>query len=327
VRSTHGKLDAVSVTAADGNVVSGQLSEGDTVWSSTEGQLLQFGAKYKVAASAVSGEARSNVASTFTVKETKGLRARVSPDSRTVGVGTPIIVTLTATPNSRAAVEKRLSVTTSKPVTGAWHWTGDTELHWRPKDFWPANTHVDVKSKLKGVKFGKNTYGDHNTHASFDIGDSNINTVDVAAHTMTVTTNGKVVKVIPVTTGKDTLPTRSGIKVITTKEKSTVMDSATVDIPKGSPDAYKLTVKWAMRLTNSGEFIHAAPWSTRSQGVANVSHGCTGMSDANAKWMFDHSQIGDVVKYVNSDRPLEQGNGWTDWNIPWSQWLAGSALV
>ena len=29
------------------------------------------------------------------------------------------------------------------------------------------------------MKFGKNTYGDHNTNASFDIGESNINTVDL----------------------------------------------------------------------------------------------------------------------------------------------------
>ena len=104
------------------------------------------------------------------------------------------------------------------------------------------------------------------------------------------------------------------------------MDSATVDIPKGSPDAYKLTVKDAMRLTWSGEYLHAAPWSVGSQGVANVSHGCTGMSNANAQWMFNHSLVGDVVKYVNSTRPLEQGNGYTDGNIPWTQWLAGSAL-
>jgi lipoprotein-anchoring transpeptidase ErfK/SrfK len=286
-----------------------------------------LGSRYLVAPPPATSHTSAKAYSTFTDKPSKVLRASVSPDNRTVGVGMPITVSLSAKPASRAAVERRLTVTTSKPVTGAWHWFDDTSLHWRPKDFWPANTHVTVKAKLKGVKFGKNTYGDHNTNASFDIGKSNINTVDVAAHRMTVTTNGKVLRTIPVTTGNSRLPTRAGIKVIVTKERSVVMDSATVDIPASSPDAYKLTVKNAMRLTWSGEFIHAAPWSVGSQGVANVSHGCTGMSNANAAWMFDHSQIGDVVKYINSSRPLEQGNGYTDWNIPWSQWLAGSALA
>ncbi len=43
-----------------------------------------------------------------------------------------------------------------------------------------------------------------------------------------------------------------------------------------------------MRLTYSGEFIHAAPWSVGSQGSANVSHGCTGMSTANAGVALQH---------------------------------------
>ena len=41
-----------------------------------------------------------------------------------------------------------------------------------------------------------------------------------------------------------------------------------------------------MRVTYSGEFIHAAPWSVGSQGVANVSHGCTGLSTADAAWLY-----------------------------------------
>jgi lipoprotein-anchoring transpeptidase ErfK/SrfK len=75
-----------------------------------------------------------------------------------------------------------------------------------------------------------------------------------------------------------------------------------------------------MRLTYSGEFLHAAPWSTGSQGQANVSHGCTGMSTANAKWLFDHSKVGDVVVYKHSSRKLEWGNGYTAWDISYSQW-------
>ena len=105
-----------------------------------------------------------------------------------------------------------------------------------------------------------------------------------------------------------------------------VMDSATVGIPKGSPDYYKLDVPYALRVTWSGEFVHAAPWSTANQGLANVSHGCVGMSLSNAIWLFNLTTVGDVVKVINSPRTLEPGNGYTDWNVPWKQWRKGSAL-
>ena len=35
---------------------------------------------------------------------------------------------------------------------------------------------------------------------------------------------------------------------------------------------------------------------------------------------------GDVVRFVNSPRSLEDNNGWTDWNVDWSEWNKGSAL-
>jgi len=106
------------------------------------------------------------------------------------------------------------------------------------------------------------------------------------------------------------------------------MDAASTGTQKDDPDYYNLKVQWAMRLTWSGEYIHAAPWSVGSQGRANVSHGCTGMSMANAKWMFDFSKIGDVVVYKNSVRPLEFGNGYTAWDLSWDKWSgAGAGLT
>ena len=67
-----------------------------------------------------------------------------------------------------------------------------------------------------------------------------------------------------------------------------------------------------MRLTWSGEFLHAAPWSVRHQGHENVSHGCTGMSTANADWLYHMTYRGDVVQYTGTDRPMEPGNGYGD---------------
>src|SRR5690606_35410431 len=111
------------------------------------------------------------------------------------------------------------------------------------------------------------------------------------------------------------------------KHESIDMDAATTGVDSADPDYYNLKgVKYALRVTNSGEFLHAAPWSTAHQGRANVSHGCVGMSTADAAWLFQRSKRGDVVRYIGSPRRLEPGNGWTDWNRSWSEWLEGSAL-
>jgi len=104
-----------------------------------------------------------------------------------------------------------------------------------------------------------------------------------------------------------------------------VMDSATVGIPAGSPDAYKLTVHWNVRISNSGEFVHAAPWSVGSQGRRNVSHGCVNASPADATWFFKYSQLGDVVEVKNTPAKLELTNGFGDWNVPYPAPAAASA--
>ena len=142
---------------------------------------------------------------------------------------------------------------------------------------------------------------------------------------MTVTIDGQVARTIPVTTGKDGFLTRGGTRVISEKLEQTRMDAASTGIEPGDPEYYNLDVRYALRMTNSGEFIHAAPWSVASQGAANVSHGCVGMSTTNARWLFQRSHVGDVVTIVHSTRELEPGNGLTQWNVPWEDWQAGSA--
>ena len=142
---------------------------------------------------------------------------------------------------------------------------------------------------------------------------------------MRVFSNGKLLRTIPVTTGKPGFTTRSGTKVIIEKFASKRMNSETVGIT-GS-EAYDINdVQWAMRLTYSGEFIHAAPWSVASQGHENVSHGCTGMSTENAAWLYAMSRRGDVVETVGTDRPMTLDNGYGDWNESFVQYRKASAL-
>jgi lipoprotein-anchoring transpeptidase ErfK/SrfK len=185
--------------------------------------------------------------------------------------------------------------------------------------------HVDVD--VNGVDAGNGIYGQEDREVDFEIGDAHIYQVDAQTHEMKVFENGKLLRTLPITTGKPGFTTRSGVKVIMEKFESKRMNSETVGIPAGSAEAYDINnVQWAMRVTNSGEFIHAAPWSTGSQGNANVSHGCTGMSTADAGWLYAMSRRGDVVEYTGTDRPMTFDNGYGDWNKSFRDYQEGSAL-
>jgi lipoprotein-anchoring transpeptidase ErfK/SrfK len=184
---------------------------------------------------------------------------------------------------------------------------------------------VSVSADLAGVQAGQDMWGAQDKAVEFTIGRSVVSVVDVAAHQMTVSIDGTPARSIPVTTGKDGFLTRGGTRVISELLPQARMDAASTGITRGDPEYYNLDVRYAMRMTNSGEFIHAAPWSAESHGVDNVSHGCVGMSLRDAKWLFEQSRVGDVVTIVNSTRELEPGNGLTQWNVAWVDWAAGSA--
>jgi lipoprotein-anchoring transpeptidase ErfK/SrfK len=219
-----------------------------------------------------------------------------------------------------------MHVTTAPAQKGTWHWVSDTEVHYRPKTYWKAGTDVNVDLDINGVDAGAGIYGQEDRQVDFSIGDAHIYKVNTVSDQMKVYSNGSLLRTIPITTGlQPTYTTRSGIKVIIEKFASKRMNSETVGIT--GPDAYDIDdVQWAMRVTYSGEFVHAAPWSVGSQGYANVSHGCTGMSTENAAWLYAMTLRGDVVDYTGTDRQMEPENGYGDWNIPWSEYKEGSAL-
>ena len=127
------------------------------------------------------------------------------------------------------------------------------------------------------------------------------------------------------TTGKEGFVTRSGTKLILEKYDSLKMDSETISIPSGSSESYNLDAQYAMRVTWTGEFIHAAPWSVSSQGKANVSHGCVGLSTDNAGWLYEGTSIGDVVEFTGSDRKMKPSEGMGVWLYSWEEWKALSA--
>ena len=94
-----------------------------------------------------------------------------------------------------------------------------------------------------------------------------------------------------------------------------VMDSSTYGVPVNSAEGYKLKVKDAVRIDNSGIFVHGAPWSTGAQGNSNVSHGCINLSPADAKWFRENFGSGDPVVIKNSTGLYNQPDGASDWQM------------
>ena len=290
---------------------------------------LAPGASYHVSAKLVAPNHRPKLHEwTFsTTPVLGGLGGRVTPgDNETVGVGAPITLRFANPVVNRAQVEGRLDVTTSVPVNGAWHWMNDHEVHWRPETYWPAHTEVWFDANLQGVDAGNGVFGDVHRTAHFFIGDSHVSIADANAHTLTVYHNGAVVKSFPMSAGREQYPTMSGKHLVLGKAADVVMDSRTNGIPLSDPDGYLEHVAWDTQISTTGEYVHAAPWSTRQQGRDNVSHGCINLSDANAQWFYNWSLKGDIVEVVGTPRPPNSDAAMVDWVLPFDQWQQGSAL-
>ena len=325
VTASDGQLAEVSVMGPKGPV-KGDLSADGTVWTAKR-PTLAFGSTYTVEATAIDprGVATNHTDEFRTLEPKDFFSGRVAPgEGAIVGVGMPITVTFDREIKNKDEVERALVVYTPTPLEGAWSWNGPDTVEFRPKDYWPGNIDVTVDLNLKGVQGSKGVYGQGNRSTTFSIGPSMITKVDAQTHQAKVFRDGEKIRTIPVTTGKTGFETRSGVKVIVSKERTRVMDAATGGTEESDPEYYRIEVEYAMRVTYTGEFVHAAPWSVGSQGYANVSHGCIGMSTSNAQWLYDQTNVGDVVEVTGTSNPQNLGNGITVWNETWDEWLAGS---
>jgi lipoprotein-anchoring transpeptidase ErfK/SrfK len=328
IDATGGTIDSVEVTSAVG-ALAGDLSAEGSEWTASD--LMEPGTTYSVKTVATrEGGERVTRTSSFSTQELT-LDEQTYPSvaplaDETVGVGMPVIVTFDVPVTDKAEFEKHMEVTSSPQQTGSWHWMSGNEAHWRPKTYWQPGTDVHVDIDVNSVPAGNGVYGQESRELDFHVGDAHIYKVDMKTHEMKVFSNGDLLRTIAITTGEQpAFTTRTGTKVIIEKFDSKTMNSETVGIT--GEDAYNIdNVQWAMRLTYSGEFIHAAPWSVGSQGYANVSHGCTGMSTENAGWLYAMSRRGDVVQYTGSDKPMTLDNGYGDWNASFGEYKQGSAL-
>lgn len=221
--------------------------------------------------------------------------------------------------DQRVAIMKAASITTVPAQEGSWGWADEHTLYWRPKNYWQPGSTAHVEVKAAGLPAG-NTWILKDVSADYQYGDLRVIKADINAHTLTATRNGEVVRTLAASFGEPGQETLTGTKLIMNKEQEVIMDSSTYGRPVDSPGGYRLNVKLAQRVTWSGEYIHAAPWADAAHGNSNVSNGCTGLSDADALWMFNFDQIGDPVEFSGPNNPVQAWDTIGVWTYSWADW-------
>ncbi|WP_121162538.1 L,D-transpeptidase [Micromonospora pisi] len=324
---TGGKITDVTLTTG-GTKVPGSLREDGTSW--VPDGPLKYAKQYEatVTATGPSGQVETKTTSFTTMAKP---RSQIGSglylfDDKVYGVAMPVVVEFSPgiPKKDRAAVQRRMFVRTDPPQPGAWHWVANgTQAFYRAPKFWQPETKLTVRIGLEGIPLSNGKYGNVDRKASTRIGDSFEMKVDNSTKQMTVFENGKLVRTMPVSLGKRATPSSSGTMVVMEKKETTVFD--TRDDPNPA-NRYVTDIDFAQRLTWGGEFIHAAPWSVEQQGRTNVSHGCVNLSTPNARWLFERTKIGDPVTVKGTERRLENGNGWTAWDMSWDEFVKGSAL-
>lgn len=329
--TTTGTVEQVTLTTAAGAPVAGALAADGRTWR--PGVQLAYGATYNVAVKTKSADEEKALTSTFTTmaKPSTGNLTGADlyfADGDTVGVAMPLVVEFTRSipVAQRAAIERRLLVTSTPVAEGSWHWFSDSEVHYRPKVYWPVGTKIGVRAAIGGMPMGGGKFGKRDRVANLTVGSAVVSKVNNAAHTMTVFKDGIPIRTMPVSLGKPSSPTSSGTHVVMEKKPEAWFDSTTFGLDKDAPGGYRQKVYWDVRFTWGGEFTHAAPWSVGDQGKRNVSHGCVNLSPSNARWFYDLSKKGDVIEVIGTERKVKPNDGWTDWNLTWEQYVAGSAL-
>jgi lipoprotein-anchoring transpeptidase ErfK/SrfK len=296
------------------------MREDATSW--VPARPLDYGRGYSATVTATGSDGqRVTRTAAFTTRADPGSR-RINTglyfaDGQTYGVGMPVVVEFDRDipARDRAAVERRLFVTSDPPQVGVWHWYGGRQVLYRPEKFWQPGTKLTVRAALGGLPVAGRVI-DRDRGGSATIGAYQSFRVDNATKTMSVYQNGLLRKVFPVSLGKHSTPTSSGNLVIMTHQYVTVFDTP----------LYRITAYYDERITWDGEFFHAAPWSEGEQGHRNVSHGCVNLSVRNARWVYRMAQIGDPVTVLGTEVHVTPGDGWTVWDMPWLEYLHGSAL-
>ncbi|MEE2854336.1 MAG: Ig-like domain-containing protein [Actinomycetota bacterium] len=328
VQVNDGWFQRVTLSNSSGKAVAGAFNQDRTVYTTSE--PLGYDQTYTWTGSAVGHDGKAvPVAGKFTtVSPTKKIGGAFQlADGQTVGIAAPIIIQFDAPISDKAAVEKALTVTTNPPVEGSWAWLPDeaagARAHWRTREYYPAGTTVNVEAKLYGLPFGDSAYGADDISLNIQIGRRQVVKAEVSSHRIQVIRDEGVIMDFPCSYGeadKARNVTRNGIHVVSEKYADFYMSNPAA----GYSHVHE---RWAVRISNNGEFIHANPASAGAQGNTNVTNGCINLSTGDAEQYFQSAIYGDPVEVTGSTIQLSYSDGdiW-DWAVDWDTWVAMSAL-
>ncbi len=323
-----GWFQHVALANSAGKVVAGTISQDRTLFTTTE--PLGYDFTYTWTGSVVGRDGKPvAVAGRFTtVTPTKKVDGQFQlGDGQTVGVAAPVIIQFDAPISDKAAVQRALKINTDPPVEGSWAWLPDesqgSRVHYRTREYYPAGTKVDVDAKLYGVAFGDGAYGAQDISLNFNVGRRQIVKAEVSSHRIQVVRDEGVIMDFPCSYGeadKARNVTRNGIHVVTEKYSDFYMSNPA----GGYTNAHE---RWAVRISNNGEFIHANPMSSGAQGNSNVTNGCINLSTSDAAQYYSSALYGDPVEVTGSSIQLSYSDGdlW-DWAVDWDTWTGMSAL-
>jgi lipoprotein-anchoring transpeptidase ErfK/SrfK len=328
VEVKDGWFQRVTLTNAEGRPVAGALNRDRTTFNTTE--PLGYGVSYTWAGSVVGHDGKAvPVAGKFTtIDPSTQVNGQFQlADGQVVGVAAPVIIQFDASITDKASVEKALKVTTEPRVEGSWAWlpdeVGGSRVHYRTKEYYPAGTKVNVDARLYGVDFGDGAFGAQDISLNFEIGRRQVVKAEASSHQIEVITDQGVIMTLPCSYGEADQPrnvTRSGIHVVTEKYEDFYMSNPAA----GYSNVHE---RFAVRISNNGEFIHANPASSGAQGNTNVTNGCINLSTSDAQQYFNSAIYGDPVEVTGTSIELSYADGdlW-DWAVSWDEWVAMSAL-
>ena len=325
----EGWFQRVTLTNAEGRVVAGAVNRDRTSFTTTE--PLGYGVEYTWGGSVVGRDGKPvALAGSFTTV-TPQLQVNGQfqlADGQVVGVAAPIIMQFDASITDKASVERALVVTTTPPVEGSWAWlpdeVGGSRAHWRTRDYYPPGTKVHVDARLYGVPFGDGAFGAQDATLDFEIGRRQVVKAEASSHQIEVITDEGVIMTLPCSYGEGDLPrnvTRSGIHVVTEKYEDFYMSNPAAGYSN-------IRERFAVRISNNGEFIHANPMSAGAQGNTNVTNGCINLSTEDAQQYFNTAIYGDPVEVTGTSIELSYADGdiW-DWAVDWNEWKSMSAIT
>lgn len=348
---TGGQLSAVQLTnTVTGKAVAGTLSADKSGWKASE--VLGYGKSYRLTATATNAEGKPvSKSSTFTTLTPGNMTmpymqytgGYALTNGATYGVGIVPVVHFDEPITDKAAAEKTLQVTTTPHVNGSWYWADDQNVHFRPQNFWPAGTKVTITAKVYGQQVSPGLYGQSDVSVSFSIGRRQVTIADDSAPQVNkvrvYNAAGQVIRTMNTSMGRHSgvtyngkyinFYTMDGTYTVLEHDNPAIMSSETYGLPANAPGGYAPEkIYWSTKISTDGIYLHELDSTVWDQDNGyDVSHGCLNLNHDNAVWYYNNSMIGDpVIIHGTQGAPEIQIWQGGDWSVPWSTWVAGSAL-